>query len=131
MKKDRAILALIGTYSTILLLSAIIGVTVLSTRLKRSVNTVTETVTEKEIVYVYAENDILPSEPEQSEPEEKIWIVREYRGQIGIFSEDDTLVRTINVYIKTLPETDRILLKEGIRVTSERQLYSIIEDYSS
>ena len=131
MKKDRAILALIGTYSTILLLSAIIGVTVLSTRLKRSVNTVTETVTEKEIVYVYAENDILPSEPEQSEPDEKIWIVREYRGQIGIFSEDDTLVRTINVYIKTLPETDRILLKEGIRVTSERQLYSIIEDYSS
>lgn len=131
MKKDRAILALIGTYSTILLLSAIIGVTVLSTRLKRSVNTVTETVIEKEIVYVYAENDILPSEPEQSEPDEKIWIVREYRGQIGIFSEDDTLVRTINVYIKTLPETDRILLKEGIRVTSERQLYSIIEDYSS
>ena len=131
MKKDRAILALIGTYSTILLLSAIIGVTVLSTRLKRSVNTVTETVTEKEIVYVYAENDILPSAPNPSEPDEKIWIVREYRGQIGIFSEDDALVRTINVYIKTLPETDRILLKEGIRVTSERQLYSIIEDYSS
>ena len=131
MKKDRAILALIGTYSAILLLSAIIGVTVLATRLNRPANTVTETVTEKEIVYVYAENDVPPSAPETSEPDEKIWIVREYRGQIGIFSEDDTLVKTINVYIKTLPETDRILLKEGIRVTSERQLYSIIEDYSS
>ena len=131
MKKDRAILALIGTYSAILLLSAIIGVTVLATRLNRPANTVTETVTEKETVYVYVENDVLPSAPETSEPDEKIWIVREYRGQIGIFSEDDTLVRTINVYIKTLPETDRILLKEGIRVTSERQLYSIIEDYSS
>ena len=34
-------------------------------------------------------------------------IFREHNGRIGIFEEDGTLVEILDVYVKTLPETDR------------------------
>lgn len=131
MKKDRKLLTLIGTYSAVLLLAAIIGVTVLSSKLQKPPQVITQTVVETDYVYVYMGTETPPPQTDATTEVSLVWIVREYEGQIGIFTEDGRLAKTINVYTKTLPETDRRLLREGIRVTSEEQLYSIIEDYSS
>jgi hypothetical protein len=49
---------------------------------------------------------------------------------IGIFRPDGTLVETVETYIKTLPEADKRLLKEGFEIHGRRALNSIIEDYS-
>ena len=130
MKKDKTLLTLIGTYSTVLLLAAIIGVTVLSNRLTKPPQVITETVVETDYVYVYMGTSPTTEQTDATE-EAHGWIVREYEERIGVFSENGELVRVIDVYTKTLPEADRRLLREGIRVTSEKQLYSIIEDYSS
>lgn len=130
MKKDKTLLTLIGTYSTVLLLAAIIGVTILSNRLTKPPQVITETVVETDYVYVYMGTSPTTEQTDATE-EAHVWIVREYEERIGVFSENGELVRVIDVYTKTLPEADRRLLREGIRVTSEKQLYSIIEDYSS
>lgn len=130
MKKDKTLLTLIGTYSTVLLLAAIIGVTVLSNRLTKPPQVITETVVETDYVYVYMGTSPTTEQTDATE-EERVWIIREYEERIGVFSEGGELVKVIDVYTKTLPEADRRLLREGIRVTSEKQLYSIIEDYSS
>ena len=130
MKKDKTLLTLIGTYSTVLLLAAIIGVTILSNRLTKPPQVITETVVETDYVYVYMGTSPTTEQTDATE-EERVWIIREYEERIGVFSEGGELVKVIDVYTKTLPEADRRLLREGIRVTSEKQLYSIIEDYSS
>ncbi len=62
--------------------------------------------------------------------DEEIYNVREYNDRIGIFYQDGTLKEIIEVYIKSLPEADRHLLREGIEVVGKKQLNSIIEDYT-
>ena len=79
---------------------------------------------EKKYVYVEVTSHI-PTANDQ--PEEKtLFIVKEYFGQIGIFDADG-----IEIYTKTLPEVDRILLREGIELSSKEALDALIEDYSS
>ena len=81
----------------------------------------------------------LPQETESEAPVESEappeeasegYLIKEYRGQIGVFSENGTLLEVIDTYIKTLPEADRALLGEGISVKTKSELYSVIEDYS-
>ena len=81
--------------------------------------------------YVYVNLPYNTSSTNTDAPAEEAWIVKEYYEQIGIFTEDGTLIRIIEIYTKTLPETDRRLLKEGIKVTSEQRLNALIEDYTS
>lgn len=88
---------------------------------------------ETEEVYVYLPQETKP--PTQSEatpPEETTegFLVKEYRGQIGIFSADGTLLEILDTYVKTLPEADRALLGEGISVKTREELNSLVEDYS-
>ena len=90
-----------------------------------------QTVTNTEEVYVYlppAEQESEPTSPDSEEAPG--YLVKEYRGQIGIFSSDGTLLEILDTYIKTLPEADRTLLGEGIWVESRKALNSLIEDYS-
>ncbi len=80
---------------------------------------------EPEYIYVYTE-----VEPEEDmTTEESTWVVREYEEKIGIFSEDGALLRVVDVYTKTLPRADRVLLREGIAVSSRQDLYALMEDY--
>ncbi len=131
MKKSRTLLTLLGTYSAVLLLAALIGITVLVSKLSKPAKIITQTVIETDYVYVCVGTDTAPPETDATTAGSRVWIVREYEERIGIFTEDGQLIRTIDVYTKTLPETDRRLLKEGIKITSEKQLNSLIEDYSS
>lgn len=62
--------------------------------------------------------------------EEEVYTVKEYNGQIGIFSSDGSLVQTLDTNVKTLPEADKRLLQEGFEIIGRSQLNSIIEDYT-
>jgi len=58
------------------------------------------------------------------------YIIKEHNGNIGIFSSEGELINTINVAVITLPIEERQRINNGIKVTSEKELYSIIEDYT-
>ncbi|XOQ49210.1 MAG: BofC-C domain-containing protein [Eubacteriales bacterium] len=78
-----------------------------------------------------------PSSQESSEiiamtSKSNVYIVKEYEGHIGIFYNDESKpYEEIQVDVSSLPEADRKLLKEGIKVTDTDRLNSIIEDYES
>lgn len=56
--------------------------------------------------------------------------IREVNGKIGIFcNEGQQLIRTLNVNVATLPQSDREKLKKGIRVNSWNELVLLIQDY--
>ena len=49
----------------------------------------------------------------------------------AVRNENGELVKLLEIYTKTLPEADRRLLREGIRITSIDALDALIEDYTS
>jgi hypothetical protein len=93
-----------------------------------------QTETEDSVVsteYIYVKNDLTTNSTSAAiESADEEYTVRAYMQKIGIFSKDGTLLRVLEVYIKTLPEADRRLLEEGIAVIGKKQLNSIIEDYT-
>ena len=127
MKKERQLTALIGTYSAILLVISVLAISFLLMR-EPEVGILQEKIIETENIYVFVED----TRTETTTAEKSIrFIAREYNGIIGIFSPEGTLLRTVEVYTKTLPKTDQSLLREGIGIWSEDELRSLIEDYSS
>lgn len=139
IKKDTGLLAFTALYSIIMIFILVATVFILSNKKQRSTE-ITKYVVETEYVYIVEQDRSEQAESdEESESEslavlestfETLW-VKEYSGKIGIFNADGEAVHIIDVYTKTLPEADRRLLEEGFEITSERQLASIIQDYSS
>ena len=82
---------------------------------------------ETEYVYIYVKSD---TESETNTNSNTVWIVKEYNERIGIYDSNGILLDVIETYVKTLPTTEQQLLKEGIEVSSEKELYSVIEDYT-
>ena len=63
---------------------------------------------------------------------EKAYILREYDGRLGIFEPGGTVPQTvIDIYIKTLPETDQQALKQGVAAKNYAALIRLLEDYVS
>ena len=61
-----------------------------------------------------------------------IFILGEINGKLAILGPDrETVHEIFDVYINTLPEYDRNLLIEGIKITTAEELGSLLEDYSS
>ena len=54
--------------------------------------------------------------------------LKEYNEKIGVF-KNNALVYTIDTYVFTLPESDKQLLKKGIKVDSIEELEKLIEEY--
>ncbi|MBQ8141323.1 MAG: hypothetical protein IJ038_06500 [Clostridia bacterium] len=131
MKKDGKLLTVFGTYAAALLLAAIIAIIVITSKISVSKEVVTETSIETEYVYVYAGGAPQSTSPATEATTASVWTVKEYEGKIGIFTEDGRLAGVIDVYVKALPETDRRLLGEGIKVYSVEALNALIEDYSN
>ena len=57
------------------------------------------------------------------------YLVREHKGIIGVFTADGHPLYTVEVYVKTLPETDKRLLADGIFANSKAELLEILGDY--
>ena len=129
MKKERRgiTLILLG-YSLMMLLIFTCTIFLIEKRWSKSSveQTSRDPVTEK-YVYVYQDSTEIQTDPPT---EDRAWIIKEHEKKIGIFSEDGALLRVLDIYTNTLPSTDQRLLREGIVVTSQSDLYALIEDYS-
>ena len=79
--------------------------------------------------YVYVVKDEIKDTETETTENEKIYLVREHMNKIGIFDESGTLIKVLEVYVKTLPEADKRMLEEGFEIVGEKQLNAIIEDY--
>ena len=129
MRKEGQLIALMGTYSAILLIVCILGISILVKKKNEpEPEIIVETVLKTDQVYVLL--DVEEETKEASAPPAVLFIAREYEEKIGIFDTDGRLIQTIDIYTKTLPKTDRALLREGIELRSEDELISLIEDYS-
>ncbi len=59
-------------------------------------------------------------------------VLKEWDGRVALFSEGQAEPLTVyDIYVATLPEEERQLLKEGIVVNNEEALASILENYTS
>ncbi len=59
---------------------------------------------------------------------ETYYVLKEYNGKVGIY-ENESLIYTLDTYIFTLPESEKKLLSEGIKVSSQKELYELLEEY--
>lgn len=66
-----------------------------------------------------------PSEPSRVSP----YLVASHEGIIGLFDASGALLRTANVYIMTLPESDREALTVGIPAGDWAEALEILERY--
>jgi hypothetical protein len=64
-----------------------------------------------------------------SEATDAEYFLSEYQGVIGVFDNSGNLLRTINVFVMTLPEAERVSLKIGIPVFSWEELDSLLEQF--
>ena len=65
-----------------------------------------------------------------SAQEEDLYIVKEYKGHIGVFRDGEDLpFEEINIDVNIFPQADQDLLKKGIQAHGTAELTSIIEDY--
>ena len=129
MRKEGQLIALMGTYSAILLIVCILGISVIAKKAEDpEPEVIVETAIKTEEVYFFIDAD---KKAESTANEgEILYIAKEYEDKIGIFDTAGRLLRSIDIYTKTLPKADRALLREGIELRSEAELISLIEDYS-
>ena len=84
-----------------------------------------------EEIYVYLPQETQESSSESNtETETGSYIVKEHHGLIGVFSSEGALLEIWDTYVKTLPEADRTLLREGITIKTKAELNALMEDYS-
>ncbi len=57
------------------------------------------------------------------------YILAEYEGILGVFDTTGKLLRTVNVYVMTLPLADREALSVGIPAYSEAEMEELIRKY--
>lgn len=129
MKKEGQLIALMGTYSAILLIVCILGISILSkNKNEPDTQIMVETVLQTEEVYILV--DAASDQNHTETLDAVLFVAKEYEEKIGIFDIEGHLLQTIDTYTKTLPKTDRALLREGIELRSEAELIALIEDYS-
>ena len=58
-----------------------------------------------------------------------LYVMAEYQGMIGIFDTEGQLVRTVNVWVDSLPAVDRKALTEGIPAYSEAEIRALTDKY--
>ena len=64
--------------------------------------------------------------------EEETFLVKEYQGHIGVFSNSSELpFQEIPVDVESLPKTDQLLLAQGIHAANKQELNRVLEDYES
>lgn len=74
-------------------------------------------------------NNIAPQSEELTVSEK--YTVREYEGQVAVFSEDSELpVKVFDTSVSALPQCDRELLELGITVETPEELQKLIEDFT-
>lgn len=57
--------------------------------------------------------------------------MREVNGRIAIYTVDGYLIRLLDVSVKTLPEADQAALREGICVSSWKEILALMQDFGA
>lgn len=66
-----------------------------------------------------------------TETEESCYILRDYNGRIALFEPDNEKpVKVFDVFTRSLPENDVMLLRKGIRINA-RDVEKKLEEYLS
>ena len=126
--KRKTVMRITALYACILLLILSISVALLLRKRNRA--TLPASI-QTEYIYVYVSEEATTTQFASEENTETIgWIVKEYRGKIGIFNKSGSLIQELDTYVKTLPTTDRRLLGEGIYIHTKAELNALIEDYT-
>ncbi len=58
-----------------------------------------------------------------------VYVLSEYQGVIGVFDNSGELFKTVNVFVMTLPETERAALEIGIPAYSYEELCALLKQY--
>ena len=138
MKSEKNSIIILSIYVIIMLIACALAVQALR-KAEPSDDIPTEDTETKappvtEIVYIpIISEDVSDSVTESesdTETQKTEYLIKSHEGKIGIFTENGTLIRIIDVYIKTLPKADRRLLEKGFTVTDEAELRAILQDYT-
>ena len=74
-------------------------------------------------------------ESQEEPPEEEVaagYLLGEYNGRVSVLSPDTREPEMIfDIFVRTLPDADQQLLRQGIRVDTYEELTRLIEDYIS
>ena len=74
-------------------------------------------------------------ESREEPPEEEVaagYLLGEYNGRVSVLSPDTREPEMIfDIFVRTLPDADQQLLRQGIRVDTYEELTRLIEDYIS
>lgn len=105
---------MIFIFSTILIALLAIFCFLITNKIEKSINSALKTE--------------IPVFEEALEEPKNTYILKEYNGKIGVF-ENESLIYTLNTYVFTLPENDKKLLNEGISVSTQEELYLLLEYY--
>ena len=138
MRNEGRSLIIVFFYVIVMLMLCLFTVNTIKRNTNEVVPSPTEETSQKfgsSTVYIPVYIGTVPSESstsDTSEPSEEMsFIVKSYKGKIGIFSNNGDLIQIIDVYTKTLPIADREMLEEGIEIKNIDELYDIIEDYTA
>lgn len=82
--------------------------------------------------------EVISAEPSSSQssqdpaPEETTYVLGEYNGRVSVLSPATREPEMIfDIFIRTLPDIDQELLRQGIQVSTYEELTRLIEDYIS
>lgn len=57
--------------------------------------------------------------------------MREVNGRIAIYSGDGYLIRILDIPVDTLPSADRLALRQGIQVSSWKEVLALMQDFGA
>ena len=131
MNNERRIFFSIAVYCLLLIVLCAVSVSFVKRSASLDFGTeIDEQTQAEEIVYVPVFVESESESGEESTLQNEIFTLKSYKGKIGIFDSSAKLIDVIEVYVKTLPSTDRRMLEEGIEVSGREALISAIEDYT-
>ena len=131
MNNERRIFFSIAVYCLLLIVLSAVSVSFVKRSASLDFGTeIDEQTLAEEIVYVPVFVESESESGEESTLQNEIFTLKSYKGKIGIFDSSAKLIDVIEVYVKTLPSTDRRMLEEGIEVSGREALISAIEDYT-
>ena len=77
-----------------------------------------------------AVQDTEPPAPAETDVGERVYLVRDYNGELCVF-QDGALIERTGIPVSTLPKSDRALAEVGITVTGEAALSELLADLGS
>ncbi|MBR5201979.1 MAG: BofC C-terminal domain-containing protein [Clostridia bacterium] len=90
------------------------------------------TITVLGVLFVTLDKDVSEKVIENPYFAEDYYILSEYNGKIAVFKNQERIpIDIYDIYVTTLPQHDRVLLENGIRIETPDELQKLIEDYTS